>query len=169
MIGQYREYLIQKLKDAGIKSMIHISFKKLAQSQESHIGAVLFDGDKFDRSGSKTTYRDNRGDKQKRVKVFDRGTTFTVIIGDYDQEKCEEIFEGFLSSLDRGLVIADNYIPIEVEDADWVDKDDSILKSKVAVQIKLRFDGGIYKDTAFAKVKEYEIESIQVVKEADHE
>lgn len=168
MIGQYRDYLIQKLKEAGIKSTVHTSFKKLSLSQESHVGAVLFEGDKFERSGSKTIYRDERGDKQKRFKVFDRGTTFNVVIGEYDQEKCEAIFESFMSSLDKGLVVDGNFIPIEIEDADWVDKDDSILKAKVAVQIKVRFDGGIYKDVRFAKVKEYKVENIQAVKEESY-
>ena len=168
MIGQYRDYLTEKLKDAGIKSTILTSMKKLGLSQESHVGAVLFEGDNFERSGSKTIYRDDRGNKQKRIKVFDRGTTFNVIIGEYDQEKCEKIFEDFMSSLDKGLMVDGNYIPIEIEEADWVDKDDSILKAKIAVQIKVRFDGGIYKDVSFAKVKEYKIDNIEAVKEESH-
>ena len=165
MIGLYREYLIQKLKDAGIKSTVHTSMKKLSISQESHVGAVLFEGDKFDRSGSKTIYRDQGGVKRKRSKAFDRNTVFNVTIGEYDQAKCEAIFEKFMGSLEKGILVDGNFIPIEVEEADWVDKEDSILKAKVAVQIKVRFDGGIYTDTDFAKVNEYKVENIESVKE----
>ena len=57
------------------------------------------------------------------------------------------MFGAFLSSLDRGIYVNGDFVPIEVEGADWVDKDDSILKAQVAVQIKIRFDGGVYRDT----------------------
>lgn len=161
MIGQCRDYLCQKLQDAGIKSKIYTSMKKLKASQESHIGAVLFEGDSFTRSGSKTIFVDDGGVKQKRVKIFDRQTAFVVVIGEYEQDKCEVIFEGFMRSLDRGIVIDGNYAPLEAEDAEWVDEEDSILKAKVAVQLKVRFDGGIYKDTGFNKVSEIQIENIE--------
>lgn len=159
MIGQCKDYLCQKLQDAGIKSKIYTSMKRLKASQESHIGAVMFEGDNFSRSGSKKIYVDDGGDKQKRRKVFDRQTAFVVVIGEYEQDKCEKIFEDFMRSLDRGIVIDGNFAPIEAEEAEWVDEDDSILKAKVAVQVKIRFDGGIYKDTAYAKTSEFQFEN----------
>jgi len=70
------------------------------------------------------------------------------------------MFGAFLSSLDRGIYVNGDFVPIEVEGADWVDKDDSILKAQVAVQIKIRFDGGVYRDTDFAKVSDVAVESI---------
>lgn len=156
MIGQCKEYLIQKLKEAGIKSTVYTSLKKLEKSSESHIGAVMFEGDKFTRSGSKTIYVDQGGDKQKRVKVFDRKTSFIVVIGEYSEDKCETIFEEFVGLLDRGILIDGNYTPLEVEDADWVDQNDSVLKSKIAVQMKITFEGGIYKDSSFGTMSEIE-------------
>lgn len=156
MIGQCKEYLIQKLKDAGIKSKVHTSMKTLEKSNESHIGAVLFEGDNFTRSGSKTVYIDQGGDKRKRVKIFNRKTSFTVVIGEYEENKCESIFEGFVALLDRGIVVDGNFTAIEVEDADWVDENDSVLKAKIAVQVKIAFDGGLYKDTAFGTMSELE-------------
>lgn len=158
MIEQCKNYLIQKLADAGIKSKVYTSIKKLEASNESHIGAVMFAGDNFERSGSKTIYVGNGGDKHKRVKVFNRKTSFVVVIGEYDQSKCEGIFESFIALMDRGILIDGNYTAIEVEDADWVDKNDSVLKAEVAVQVKIRFDGGLYKDTAFGKLKEFDQE-----------
>lgn len=83
-----------------------------------------------------------------------------MIIGDYTDEAVESMFGAFLSSLDRGIYVNGDFVPIEVEGADWVDKDDSILKAQVAVQIKIRFDGGVYRDTDFAKVSDVAVESI---------
>jgi len=83
-----------------------------------------------------------------------------VIIGDYTEDAVESMFERFLSGIGSGITVDGNFVPIEVEAADWVDSDDSILKAKVAVQIKIRFDGGVYRDTDFAKVSELVVESI---------
>ena len=146
-----KEYLLDKLKAAGLKSKPYTTQKALEKSQESHIGAVLFESETLLRNGSKTRYRDQEGAQKKRRKVFDRALAFTVIIGDYTDEAVESMFGAFLSSLDRGIY---------VNGADWVDKDDSILKAQVAVQIKIRFDGGVYRDTDFAKVSDVAVESI---------
>lgn len=169
MIEECKSYLVQKVKEAGIKSIVHTTMKNLVSSQESHIGGVLFEGDKFEKSGSKTIYKDDFGNKYKRFKKFDRKTSFTIIIGEYDQSKCELIFENFMMALDDGIVVNGNFVPIEVEDADWVDKDDSILKAKVAVQVKVIFDGGIYKDSQYAKLTKYEIQEISMDKEEKHD
>jgi hypothetical protein len=161
MYAESKQYLLQKLKGAGLKSNPHTSDKTLEKSLESHVGAVLFESETILRNGSKTLFKDQQGARKKRRKVFDRRLTFTVIIGDYSDEAVEEMFERFLRSLDEGIYIDGNFTPIEVESADWVDKDDSILKAKVAVQIKLTFNGGLYRDTDFAKLSELEIESAE--------
>lgn len=53
-----KQYLIDKLKAAGIKSKPFTTEKALEKSQESHIGAVLFERETFTRNGSKKRYRD---------------------------------------------------------------------------------------------------------------
>ena len=78
-----KEYLLDKLKAAGLKSKPYTTQKALEKSQESHIGAVLFESETLLRNGSKTRYRDQEGAQKKRRKVFDRALAFTVIIGDY--------------------------------------------------------------------------------------
>ena len=83
---QSKEYLLEKLKEAGLKSKPYTTQKGLEKSQESHIGAVLFESETLLRNGSKTRYRDQEGAQKKRRKVFDRALTFTVIIGDYTDE-----------------------------------------------------------------------------------
>lgn len=160
MYAQAKQYLVERLKAAGLKSKPHTTQKALERSQESHVGAVLFENESFARNGSKTRYSDQTGAQKKRRKVFDRTIAFTVLIGDYTDDAVETMLESFLSGLDRGIMVDGNFVPLEVEGADWVDSDDSILKAKVAVQVKIRFDGGIYKDTDFSKVSELEIESV---------
>lgn len=61
------------------------AMKTLEKSNESHVGAVLFEGDSYTRSGSKTIYVDQEGVKRKRVKVFNRKTSFMVVIGEYEE------------------------------------------------------------------------------------
>lgn len=145
-----KQYLIDKLKAAGIKSKPFTTEKALEKSQESHIGAVLFERETFTRNGSKKRYRDEEGTLHKRRKIMERATTFGVIIGGYTDNEVEEIFDRFVASLDRGIYIDGNFVPIEIEGADWVDKDDSLLKAQVAVQVMITFNGGVYRDTGFA-------------------
>ena len=42
---QSKEYLLEKLKAAGLKSKPYTTQKGLEKSQESHIGAVLFESE----------------------------------------------------------------------------------------------------------------------------
>lgn len=117
-----KQYLIDKLKAAGIKSKPFTTEKALEKSQESHIGAVLFERETFTRNGSKKRYRDEEGTLHKRRKIMERATTFGVIIGGYTDDEVEEIFDRFVASLDRGIYIDGNFVPIEIEGADWVDQ-----------------------------------------------
>lgn len=142
-----RTYLIDKLKAAGLKSQPYTSMKKLEKSLESHVGAVLFEDETVSRNASKTYYSDEQGGRNKRRKVFDRTLTFHVILGDYSDERVGKMYDTFLNSLDRGIYVDGNFVPIEVRRADWVDKEDSILKAELAVQITLEFQGGAYKDS----------------------
>lgn len=160
LYAESKQYLVEKLKAAGLKSKPYTTLKSLEKSLESHVGAVLFDSETILRNGSKTHYNDQEGAQKKRRKVFDRALAFTVTVGGYTDDEVEGMFERFLNSLDRGIYVNDDFVPLEVEGADWVDKDDSILKAQVAVQVKITFHGGIYRDTDFAKVSELAVESI---------
>lgn len=160
LYAQSKQYLVDKLKGAGLKSKPYTTQKSLEKSQESHIGAVLFESETILRNGSKTRYKDQQGAQKKRRKVFDRALAYTVIIGDYTDEAVEEMFERLLKSLDDGIYVDGDFVPIEVGGADWVDKDDSILKAQVAVQVQITFHGGVYRDTDFAKVSEIAVESV---------
>lgn len=158
-----KQYLIDKLKAAGIKSKPFTTEKALEKSQESHIGAVLFERETFTRNGSKKRYRDEEGTLHKRRKIMERATTFGVIIGGYTDDEVEEIFDRFVASLDRGIYIDGNFVPIEIEGADWVDKDDSLLKARVAVQVMITFNGGVYRDTGFAPLTDVRVTSVEKI------
>ena len=165
MITEGKAYLIQKLRDAGIKGKVCESLKELKNVQDSHVGAVIPDGDSLSRSYQKKLYRDEANTKHKRRKVFDRELTFVVVIGEYKHAQADEIFERFMASLEPGIVIDGNYTAIEVEEADWVAEQDSILKAAIAVQIKVKLIGGIYRDSDFARVTEVEVCAIEQEKE----
>ena len=105
-----KQYLIDKLKAAGIKSKPFTTEKALEKSQESHIGAGLFERETFTRNGSKKRYRDEEGTLHKRRKIMERATTFGVIIGGYTDNEVEEIFDRFVASLDRGIYIDGNFV-----------------------------------------------------------
>ncbi|WP_018752670.1 hypothetical protein [Paenibacillus sanguinis] len=161
MIAECRDYLIQHLKDAGIKTKVCTSLKDLKQFSDPLVGAVIPDGDTFVRSHSKKVYQSAAGNKHKRRKLFDRELSFLVVVGGKDYLQASEIFGNFMAGLDAGIVIDGNYTEILPTDADWVDKDDSILKAQIAVQLQVKFLGGIYRDTDFAQVSEYEVRSIE--------
>lgn len=156
-----KQYLISKLKEAGVQSKVFTTQKALEKSLESHIAAVLFQRETFARNGSKKRYRDEGGAQHKRRKLMERTTTFSVLIGGYSDDDVEARFDKFMSILDEGIYVDGNYVPIIPEEADWVDKDDSLLKAQVAVQIFITFQGGVYRDTDFAPLSRVEITSIE--------
>lgn len=158
-----KAYLLAKLKEAGLKTKPYTTIKGLEKSQESHVGAVIFEKETISRNGSKKLYKDQEGAQKKRRKVFDRKLTFTVTIGDYTDDAVETMFEKFLASLDRGIWVDGDFVPLEAEGADWVNKDDSILKAQVAVQVAITFEGGLYKDTGFAPLTHIEIEAVEKI------
>lgn len=163
LYAESKAYLLAKLKEAGLKSKPYTTIKGLEKSQESHVGAVIFEKETLSRNGSKKLFKDKEGAQKKRRKIFDRNLTFTVTIGDYTDDAVETMFEKLLTSLDRGIWVNGDFVPVEVDGADWVDKDDSILKAQVAVQVAITFQGGLYRDTDFGPLTHIEIEAIEKV------
>lgn len=142
-----RDFLVQTLKDAGIHGKIHESMKSLKNCSEVHVGAVLRTGEGFTRSGSKKRFTDQQGQRKQRNKLFVRTTSLHVVIADTNEEKVEEILTKFLKRIAKGLEVDGNWVDIEIGEADWVEGDDSILKSKIAVEFDVTLTGGIYTDT----------------------
>lgn len=160
MYKECKDYLLDAIKAAGIKTNPYTSVAALSKCVDSRVGAVLFVSGSPERDGSKTYYTD-QDHRKKRRKVFSRRLTFKVIIGGYGDEEVETIYENLLSHLDAGIYIDGNYTELNVGDEDWVEKDDSILRAKVAVEVEITFDGGLYKDTGFAQVADVTIDSVE--------
>lgn len=156
-----KKYLVAKLKAAGIKTNIYTTQKSFDKSQESHIGAVLFDREAYARNGSKKQFKDEKGAKHKRRRVFNRDLTYAVTIGGYTDEEVEGILEEFLRSLDDGIYVDGNFVPIEPEGAVWFDTEDRLTKAQVAVQATITFRGGIYRDTDFGPLRHVEVVGVE--------
>ena len=161
-----RDFLVQKLKDAGVHGKIHGSMKSLKLCKEIQVGAVLRVNETFGRSSSKRKFTDQEGRRRQRRKLFDRITTLHVVIADSDEEKVEKILTEFLKNISKGLSVDDNWVSVEVGDADWVEEEDSILRSKIAVEFDITMIGGIYIDT---DIKNVELGNIDVTKKGGTE
>ncbi len=157
MFVECKEYLILKLKASGLEKEPFTTLKSLKSSSAITLSAVLFEKEVLEVSNDKKTYIDN-GTKGKRRKKYSREITFTVVIGDANQEKIESTYLKFINALDNGFYAEGNYIYIEPGEAAWVDKDDSIINAKCAVQLTIVFKGGVYKDTPFAKIENVSID-----------
>ena len=123
------------------------------------MGAVLRTGEDFTRSGSKKKYTDQEGHRKQRNKLFERTSELHIVIADTDEAKVEEILTKFLKSISKGLEVNGNWVDIEIGKADWVEGDDSILKSKIAVEFDVILTGGIYVDTDVITAKVGSVEA----------
>lgn len=156
MFLECRQVLIQSLIDAGITRQVHTSKKRLALDYESHVGAVLFEEEAIEKDGSKRIYEKN-GTRQKRRKKYSRTITFSIVIGERDIEKVENIYQNFLATLPDGIYVDGNYVCMTPSVADWLDDEDSILKAKCAAQLKVSCEGGLYQDTGYTEVRAVEV------------
>ena len=90
-----KDFLVGCLTRAGIKSQVLKSWKELERYADSHVGAVLSEGQVLARDGSKRNYEDQNGVRCVRTKVYAVDTRFKVVIGAYSEESCEAIFLAF--------------------------------------------------------------------------
>lgn len=82
-----------------------------------------------------------------RRKHYDVTTVYNVVIAEQNEERLEQILEEFLVNLDKGFDDgAGNWVGLSVGEVDWVDEEDCVLKSKIAVEIPITFTYGIYRD-----------------------
>ena len=73
---QEKEFLKDCLKKAGIKNEVITTWKRLQLQADSHVGAVLREGQTITRNGSKRNYVDQRGVRCVRTKAYDVDTSF---------------------------------------------------------------------------------------------
>lgn len=157
-----RDYIIQMLKDSGIRSQVYTTMKKLKQGNEPHVGAVLISSDTMSRSGSKKIYMDQEGQQKRRVKLWNRTTVLHVVIADTSHDKVEAILEAFFRKLKKGFPVDGNWVDMTPGGVDWVDEGDSILKAQVAAQFDVTLEGGIYEDHEMKSMEvEAEVQSVR--------
>ena len=97
-----KEYLLDKLKAAGLKSKPYTTQKALEKVKRVTSARCFLSRRPSSETAPKHDIETKRERRKKRRKVFDRALAFTVIIGDYTDEAVESMFGAFLSSLDRG-------------------------------------------------------------------
>lgn len=141
-----RDFIVQALRTAGAKGTIHGSLKGLANCSDIHVCGVIRVEERFARSSSKRRFADQQGLRKQRNRLFDRVTVMHVVIGDSKEELVEEILEKFLKNVAKGFPVDGNWVTAEIGDAEWVEKDDSILKSRIAVEFDVVLHGGVYAD-----------------------
>lgn len=143
---QEKQYLIDTLKEAGIKTHVYTSIKKLTAANEYQVAAVLKVKEKLTRSSSRKKYTDQEGQRMQRRKLWDRESKLRVIIADTDEDKVDVILTEFLKILDKGIVENRNWEGIDLDTVNWVEREDGLLKAKVAVEFDITFTGGVYVD-----------------------
>lgn len=160
-MGMYTECqseLVRALKAAGCEREPFLSMKRLATSAESRISAVLCENDQVERTGGKKYYTAEDGMRRLRRKLYERDIVYTVVIGDFSQEKAEETYERFLMELKKGIYVDGNYVSIDPSDSIWAIEKDHILYAKVAVQVKITCHGGLYRDADAGRIADVHID-----------
>lgn len=155
-MGMYTECqgeLIRALKAAGCEKAPFLSVKRMKNSAESRISAVLCEDDTVERASGKRFFKKD-GKPTRRTKLFDRIIVYSVVIGDFTQEKAEDTYEKFLLQVKKGIYVDGNYVAIEPSDAQWMGEKDHILSAKIAIQVKVICTGGLYQDTDMARLED---------------
>lgn len=150
MYTECQQYLMDAVLAAGSRQP-YTSMKKLKMATDSRVSAVLCESDIVEKDKQKRIYLD-QFDRHRRTKKYRREITFTVVLGDYSQEEAESAYDKLLGVLEDGIYVDGNWVEIEPSRAEWVFADDSILRAKCAVQLAVKFIGGVYVDTDFAKI-----------------
>lgn len=157
MIEECRGLLVNTLKEIGIKGEIYTSLSRLKTGNVVDFGAVFFETEKPVRSTERRVILKKNGEKARRFKLFDREIKFLVTIGAKESHRTEERYESFLSLLPKGISDSEeNWVELEIEQTDWVDRNDSILHSELAVQILVIFRAGLYRDKNLIRIEEVE-------------
>lgn len=150
MYTECKDYLVQALKDAGLKAPI-TSMKRLKTCSDIRLSAVLFQAEKLTKEKRKRIYQAD-GVTNKRRKYYARELVFRVVIGEANDAVAEEIYERLLVSLQDGVYVHGNYVEVIAEDTEWYAEEDSILRAKCAVELTIRFIGGVYRDYSMQPV-----------------
>lgn len=148
-----QEYLTNVLRQSGMKGTIHSSLKSMKHDNGVHYSGILRCTDAPVRAKPKKIFTDQEGSRAIRRKYYDMTTVYNVVMADQNEAKLERLVEGFLVNLGKGYDDGDgNWVGAEAGRVDWVDEEDCVLKSKIAVEIPVTFTYGIYKDVKAVRI-----------------
>lgn len=154
-----QKYLKEVLRMSGVKGQIHCSLKELKHENGIHYAGILRCTDSPDRAKSRKTFVDQKDSMAVRRKYFNMTTHYNVVIADQNEAMLETIVEAFLVNLGKGYDDGDgNWVGVEAGDVDWVDEEDSVLKSKLAVEIPVTFTYGIYRDSKAERLPDFKVD-----------
>lgn len=160
MVNVCTEYLRGKIIAAmgndfmGDAPQIFASLKELENCVDVRCAGILIRSDELTFSGRP---RRNTATSENDLCLYDRVLTVDVIIGEEDKAKLDSIFSAFVAALGRGFTDEGHYIAIEIGEAEWVDKKDSILNANIAVELQVKFRGGIYKAITYKQLDDIQI------------
>lgn len=160
MVNVCTVYLEDKIKAAmggdlwGDAPQIFSSLKELQDCVDVRCAGILIRSDELTFSGRP---RKNTVTGADDLCLYDRILTVDVILGEEDKAKLDSIFSAFVAALGRGFTDEGHYIAIEINEAEWVDKKDSILNANIAVELQVKFRGGIYKPITYKKLLDIQI------------
>ena len=160
MVDVCTNYLQSKLNAAmgndflGDAPQIFNSLKELQDCVDVRCAAVLIRSDTLTYSGRP---RRNLATGKDDLCLYDRALTVDVVIGEENKSKLDSIFSAFVAALGRGFTDNGHYIAIEFGEAEWVDKKDSILNANIAVELQIKFTGGIYRAANYKQLSDIQI------------
>ena len=155
MISSIEKYLKNELEHAGIPRK-HIYFGETYKKQlkPKRYAIVVFSPEDLARSGRKVASETIPDQKViKLVEKFTREGEVLMGIGAERKPALEKIVKTFLEGIDLYIKDTDgNSMELEPLGIDW-EGEKSILRKQRAVEILIRFRGGIYKKTEVGVIK----------------
>lgn len=151
-IEAYKDYFKKLLKSVDI-SIIYTTTKEI-EIGASTFGAIIVNSEDIEKSNNSINFVNNNLKKIKRKEKFKRNINFQILIGDSNVNKIEERFTKILSEINEYIEDEKgNKSKITLSKAQWIDKDDTILKSKITLIIDISITESIYKDYNYKNIE----------------
>lgn len=158
MYQECEQYLTGLLKAAGAKGTQYTTLEAMTRQDSSYMTGVLLDKTELERmQGRRVRYVTPQGVAMQRVQIWRQVVQYDVVICSGSKAELERVFTAFLALLAAGIEIDGNWTLIEVDPAEWAEKDNSVLRARASVRLPVRFLGGVYKDTPLQQAGEAEI------------
>lgn len=139
----------------GEKVQIFHTLKELKDCVDTRCAAILPRADTLTFSGRPCRNLETRQDD---LKIYDRTLVVDVVLGDETKLMLDPAFETFVASLGQTIRHNGHGITLSFEEAEWVEKKDSVLNAEIAVELPVIFKGGVYRPQSFRRISDIYIE-----------